>query len=261
MDDKNIEQWKQENLIIGYICGKFDELSLSTIQTLKFASQHCDKLIIGLDTDYIIKMKHSVNEPKNDYQYRLHMLETLEYADLILPVEELSSIGIISKIKPNKVFMKSDSHDFENIKEIVESYKGELVLLDTMFMDNKSKDIHKDKAIITGLDQVLVDLSTKKPNYNNLYLINMLKKEGYKILVITSKSENDRNEIHNWLSKYIEIDKLYMRTNNITNTAKIKEEIYHNFIENHYDIDFVFDSDEDNCEMWTKYNLNCMYVL
>lgn len=67
MDDKNIEQWKQENLIIGYICGKFDELSLSTIQTLKFASQHCDKLIIGLDTDYIIKMKHSVNEPKNDY--------------------------------------------------------------------------------------------------------------------------------------------------------------------------------------------------
>lgn len=260
MNDKNIEQWKQENLIIGYICGNFDDLSLNTIQMLKFANQHCDKLIVGLNTDYIIKMKHSINEPKNDYQYRLHMLETLEYADLILPIEEMSSINIISEIKPNKVFIKSDSCNFENIKDIIKSYEGELILLDNMFNIIEIKN-HKDKAIITGLDQVLVDLSTKKPNYNNLYLINMLKKEGYKILVITSKSENDRNEIHNWLSKYIEIDKLYMRTNNITNTAKIKEEIYHNFIENHYDIDFVFDSDEDNCEMWNKNGLNCMYIL
>lgn len=259
-EQKLLNEWKNDNLIIGYINGDFDTIKLEYVQILKYASQHCDKLIVGLDTDYAIKLKHCINMPKNNYIHRKQMLEALEYADMIIPIEEINSYNVIDSVKPDKIFMNSDHKDYDMIKQLVESYNGELVNTDSVYM-NEQEFVEKEKAIITGFDHVLVDLSTKTPNYNNLYLMNALHKEGYKILVVTCKSESERKEIENWLEKYIDIEKLYMRANSITNTAKIKEEIYNKYIESKYDIDFVFDSDEDNCEMWVKHNLNCMHVL
>lgn len=256
---ETINQWKEEGLVIGYISNDFDNITMECIQLLRYAAQNCDRLIVGLDTDYAVKLKHSVNKPKNEFHYRKQVLEMMEYADMILPVEEISSYNMICMIKPHKVFMKSNEPHFNEIKEMIESHDNEMIVLDSVYIQDKLPD-RNEKAIITGLDHVLVDLAAKTPNYNNLYLMNVLYKEGYKILVVTCKSENDRKELENWLNKYIKIDKMYMRTSNMTNTAKIKEEIYLKHIENEYDVDFVFDADRENCEMWCKHGLNCMCI-
>ena len=259
-EQEMLNSWKNEGLIIGYLANDFDNITMESIQLLRYASQNCDKLIVGLDTDYAIKLKHSINKPKNEFQYRKQVLEMMEYADMILPIEEINSYNAIESIKPHKVFMKTNEPLYHEIKNMIESYGNEMIILDTVYIMDYNNE-KNEKAIITGLDHVLVDLAAKIPNYNNLYLINALHKEGYKIIVVTCKSESDRRELENWLSKYIHIDKMFMRVNNVTNTAKIKEEIYTKYIEHDYDVDFVFDADKENCEMWKKYGLNCMHIM
>ena len=259
-EQEMLDNWKNEGMVIGYISNDFDNITMESIQLLIYASQNCDKLIVGLDTDYAIKLKHSINKPKNEFHYRKQVLEMMEYADMILPIEEVNSYNIIESVSPHKIFMKTNEPCFHKIKELIESYNGELFVLDSVYIPPQLSE-KNEKAIITGLDHVLVDLSAKMPNYNNLYLMNALHKEGYKILVVTCKSESDRRELEKWLSKYIHIDKMFMRVNNVTNTAKIKEEIYTKYIEHDYDIDFVFDADKENCEMWKKYGLNCMHIM
>lgn len=259
-EHKLLEDWREDNLIIGYMEGDFDNIKLDCIQLLKYATQHCDKLVIGLTSDYIIKLKHSVNCPQNNFNQRKQMLEAMEYADLILPIEEMDSSEMIEHIKPNKIFINSDDPKYNNIKQLINSWHGEIVVTDSVYM----KDTHHnvlEKAIITGLNHVLINVDTKTPNYDNLYLINILSKEGYKILVITCQQESTRKEWETWLKKYINVDKMYMRASAVTNTAKIKEEIYHKYIMDKYDVEFVFDHDEDNCEMWSEHQLNCMHVL
>ncbi len=90
--------------IVGFTCGAFDVLHAGHCMMLKEAKEHCDYLIVFLDTDpsitppgYRGKQK---NKPIQTMEERKIQLESNKYVDEVIPY--LGEEDLYNKIKENK---------------------------------------------------------------------------------------------------------------------------------------------------------------
>jgi len=71
----------------GFTCSTFDLLHAGHILMLEEAKQHCDKLIVGLQTDPTIDRPDTKNKPVQSIVERQIQLEAVEYVDYIFIYE------------------------------------------------------------------------------------------------------------------------------------------------------------------------------
>tara|TARA_S200000501_G_C20840010_1_gene751149 strand:- start:1214 stop:1660 length:447 start_codon:yes stop_codon:yes gene_type:complete len=75
------------NKHIGFTCSTFDLLHAGHIAMLREAKEHCDYLIIGLQTDPTIDRPDSKNPPVQTLVERYTQLKAVGYVDEIIPYQ------------------------------------------------------------------------------------------------------------------------------------------------------------------------------
>lgn len=72
---------------VGFTCSTFDLLHAGHIMMLREAKEHCDYLIVGLQTDPTIDRPGDKNKPVQSLVERYAQLSAVEYVDEIIPYE------------------------------------------------------------------------------------------------------------------------------------------------------------------------------
>jgi len=75
------------NKHIGFTCSTFDLLHAGHIAMLREAKEHCDYLIVGLQTDPTIDRPESKNPPVQTLVERYTQLKAVSYVDEIVPYQ------------------------------------------------------------------------------------------------------------------------------------------------------------------------------
>ncbi len=115
---ENLKKDRKKGLKIGFTNGCFDVLHFGHIRSIERSKQHCDKLIIALNSDSSIKRIKGKNRPINNELYRAKMLASLEFCDYVIIFNETTPLSIIKRIKPDLI---TKGGDYKNKKIVGEN--------------------------------------------------------------------------------------------------------------------------------------------
>ena len=104
------------NIVIGACTGCFDVLHIGHIRLLQYAKQHCDKLIVGINSDVSIKKLKGPTRPINSESIRKEFLLSLECVDHVEIFNEDTPSQFINKIRPH-IFVKGTDYNLETLKK------------------------------------------------------------------------------------------------------------------------------------------------
>ncbi len=131
--DAQLQDWRKQNLRIGFTNGCFDILHPGHVKLLTAARGACDRLIVGLNSDASVKRLKGETRPVQNERARAEVLAALEAVDLVVLFEEDTPINLITHIKPS-VLVKGADYSLEQVvgREIVEAHGGEVRLVDIL---------------------------------------------------------------------------------------------------------------------------------
>jgi D-beta-D-heptose 7-phosphate kinase/D-beta-D-heptose 1-phosphate adenosyltransferase len=116
---------------IGFTNGCFDLLHPGHIRLLVAARAACDRLIVGLNSDASVGRLKGRDRPVQNQMARAEVLAALEAVDLVVIFDEPTPIELIRTVRPATLVKGADYQPHEVVgREIVESYGGELLLVD-----------------------------------------------------------------------------------------------------------------------------------
>ena len=102
---------------------------LSFLEKAKAFAGEEGKLIVGILTDEAVMEKKP--KPTLSFDERIKLVKALKCVDIVVAQQTYSPISNIKKIKPD-ILIESDSHPYEDLKEIVkasELYGGKIIVL------------------------------------------------------------------------------------------------------------------------------------
>ena len=76
---EKLKKDRKKGLKIGFTNGCFDVLHFGHISCIERSKQHCDKLIIALNSDSSVKRIKGNNRPINNELYRAKILSSLDF--------------------------------------------------------------------------------------------------------------------------------------------------------------------------------------
>jgi len=107
---------KDKKLIIGYTTGVFDLFHIGHLNLLKNAKQLCDKLIVGVTVDELVKYKHK--KAVIPFEERIEIVSSCKYVDLAVPQEEIDKTEKVKKLKASILFVGDDWYENEFWKKL-----------------------------------------------------------------------------------------------------------------------------------------------
>lgn len=152
---------------------------------------------------------------------------------------------------------------------------GKQVIVDMWERYLKKPPVFNDKnlnAVIFDIDGTLAKMNGRSPydyykvdtdliNTNVAEVLNMYKKEGYKILVFTGRESSCETETKKWLAVAgIHYDEFKMRNSgDIRNDTIVKQEFLDEF-KHKYNIKTAFDDRDGVVDMWRANGITCFQV-
>jgi D-beta-D-heptose 7-phosphate kinase / D-beta-D-heptose 1-phosphate adenosyltransferase len=124
---------KEQNKSIVFLNGYFDPLHIGHIHLINSAKEHGNTVIVGLNTDQSVRDNKGPERPYMNQTQRAQLLASIEAVDHLVFYNELTPIKLIQEIQPD-ILAKGNNYSVEEVvgKDIVESYGGKVVLLDTI---------------------------------------------------------------------------------------------------------------------------------
>ena len=129
--DERLAEWRRARLRIGFTNGCFDLLHRGHVKLMAEARAHCDRLIVGLNSDASVRRLKGPERPIQDVASRADVLAALEAVDLVVVFEEDTPLELIRAVRPT-VLVKGGDYTREQVvgHDIVEQNGGEVVLVD-----------------------------------------------------------------------------------------------------------------------------------
>ena len=115
---EKLKRDRKKGLKIGFTNGCFDVLHYGHISCIERSKQHCDKLIIAINSDSSVKKIKGKNRPINNELYRAQILSSLKFCDYVIIFKETTPLSIIKKIKPDLI---TKGGDYKNKKIVGEN--------------------------------------------------------------------------------------------------------------------------------------------
>lgn len=125
-----VANWKRQKLAVGFTNGCFDILHVGHLQSLRDAKSHCDRLIVGINSDESVKRLKGESRPLNKEMDRAMLLAALDCVDLVVIFREDTPLKLLELLTPD-ILMKGADYTKEQVVggSFVESYGGRVVLL------------------------------------------------------------------------------------------------------------------------------------
>jgi D-beta-D-heptose 7-phosphate kinase / D-beta-D-heptose 1-phosphate adenosyltransferase len=131
--ETRLEEWRHQDLRIGFTNGCFDILHPGHVKVLTAARGACDRLIVGLNSDASVKRLKGETRPVQSERARAEVLAALEAVDLVVIFEEDTPLKLIEQIKPSAL-VKGGDYTREQVvgHEIVEAHGGQVILVEVL---------------------------------------------------------------------------------------------------------------------------------
>ncbi|MND29642.1 Bifunctional protein HldE [compost metagenome] len=122
------EDWRSDNLKVGFTNGCFDILHVGHIRLLQYAKDNCDRLIVGVNADSSVKRLKGPSRPINTELDRAELLGALAFVDAVVLFDEDTPLELIQKIRPN-VLVKGADYTIDKIvgADVVMAHGGKVV--------------------------------------------------------------------------------------------------------------------------------------
>ena len=115
------EDFRKQELIIGFTSGAFDLLHAGHVDYLEKAKATCDILIVAVNSDVSVKKYKGAGRPIIKERYRAKTVAALESVDYVFIFEERRNEKNIKTLKPNIYFKAGDYKPAQlTSKEIIE---------------------------------------------------------------------------------------------------------------------------------------------
>ena len=148
---KNIQNYQQSEkpYKVGYFTGTFDLAHFGHLSTIMKATQLCDKLIVSVSTDDVVKSyKHQY--PVEPFIERLFHVSNIKGVALAIPQESLyDKIEICEKYGADVIFT-SEEYKAENYEDLT-------VLSDKQLKGIERWEIFEEEAQENNIDIVYID--------------------------------------------------------------------------------------------------------
>ena len=127
---KLIEAWKSDGKKVGLTSGAFDLVHPGHVTSLIDMKQHCDILVVALNSNASIKAYKSEQRPFVDAEARAVVVAAMEAVDAVFIFDEENNNQNIKTLEPN-VYLKSGDYTKESLSStpLVEAYGGEVKII------------------------------------------------------------------------------------------------------------------------------------
>jgi D-beta-D-heptose 7-phosphate kinase/D-beta-D-heptose 1-phosphate adenosyltransferase len=145
--DEHLGEWRRQGQRVGFTNGCFDLLHPGHVKLLAGARAACDRLVVGLNGDASVTRLKGAGRPVQPVGARAEVLAALEAVDLVVVFDEDTPEQLIRRIKPS-VLVKGSDYTRETVvgHEIVESYGGEVVLIDLVPGHSTTSMVERTRA-------------------------------------------------------------------------------------------------------------------
>ncbi len=110
-------------MIIGYTAGVFDLFHIGHLNLLMNARGLCDKLIVGVTTDELVKYKHKV--AVIPFEDRIEIVRNIKYVDAVVAQEDMDKLTMCKKLKANILFVGDDWYHTDKWENYEEEFRKE----------------------------------------------------------------------------------------------------------------------------------------
>jgi D-beta-D-heptose 7-phosphate kinase/D-beta-D-heptose 1-phosphate adenosyltransferase len=145
--DAAIAAWRREGLTVGFTNGCFDLLHPGHVQLLCEARSHCDRLIVGLNSDSSVKRLKGATRPVQSEAARSIVLAGLAFVDAVVLFSEDTPLELIARIRPD-ILVKGADYKLEQVvgHDVVAAYGGRVVLVNLIPDSSTTRIIDRLKA-------------------------------------------------------------------------------------------------------------------
>ena len=96
-------------MVIGYTAGVFDLFHIGHLNLLRNARGMCDRLVVGVSTDELVKYKHKV--AVIPYEDRVQIVQSIRYVDAVVAQENMDKLTMCKKLKATVLFVGDDWYE------------------------------------------------------------------------------------------------------------------------------------------------------
>jgi D-beta-D-heptose 7-phosphate kinase / D-beta-D-heptose 1-phosphate adenosyltransferase len=106
--EETVERWRSESEVIGFTNGCFDILHAGHVNYLDWARRHCDRLIVGLNSDTSVRDLKGPGRPVNPSGARAAVLAGLSAVDAIVIFDDPTPLRLIASLRPDILVKGAD---------------------------------------------------------------------------------------------------------------------------------------------------------
>ena len=139
--------WRKDRLTVGFTNGCFDILHIGHLRTLEFARRHCDRLVVGLNSDASVARLKGPSRPINGIEDRVRMLSALSCVDAVVVFEEDTPANIIEALEPDLLVKGADYQTTEIVGAASVLARGGKVITCPLVPDRSTTKIIEKAAL------------------------------------------------------------------------------------------------------------------
>jgi D-beta-D-heptose 7-phosphate kinase / D-beta-D-heptose 1-phosphate adenosyltransferase len=127
------ERWRHRGWRVGFTNGFFDLLHQGHIQLLEQARAHCDRLIVGVNSDASVRRLRGAPHPVQPEAARTAVLASFACVDEVCLFDEDSAEPLIEALRPD-ILVKGGNQPIEEVEgaDLMRSWGGRVLLIDWM---------------------------------------------------------------------------------------------------------------------------------
>ncbi len=124
-----VAHWKGQGLSVGFTNGCFDILHAGHVSLLATARSHCDRLVVGLNSDASVSRLKGPGRPVNPISSRAAVLAALRHVDCVVGFEDDTPIELIRRLLPD-VLVKGADYTIDRVvgADIIQQAGGRVLL-------------------------------------------------------------------------------------------------------------------------------------
>jgi len=129
---EKVRAWQAEGLKVGFTNGCFDCLHCGHLSSLYQAKEHCDRLVVAVNSDASVRRLKGPTRPVQDERTRTLVLAGLELVDAVVVFDDDTALPAVEALRPDVIAKEGYTLDKWPEARFVESYGGRAVTLERL---------------------------------------------------------------------------------------------------------------------------------